>query len=141
MFITADQHEDAVHAAVGRRGFHHWTVVQLELRMPWFLPTWVEGLEDGFPMPSSAFLIFENDLLELLKQQPAGLKCLQYVLPKEEGNVGWHMKEVERLWQAPSPDLENEPVVMVEDDEGRLFTHLGCEVPGGDRTLLWTRPN
>jgi len=107
MFATHPQHEFPVPKGLADPGSQHWRVIELVLRVPWYLLTVAAVPEEDEAMLTQTWcLAWEHDLTHLLKtldtSRVSGLTCM---MPgRTSKNHRWTSREVREVWLARTHD-------------------------------------
>lgn len=93
MFMSYAALESTIPAALLPPGAKIWQVLELSLRLPWFLAT-VEDLSEGvfrdFLLSSSV------ELADLIRDDATAIKCLEVMVPVHS-TQRWQMHKIKRI--------------------------------------------
>lgn len=118
MFITLPPFEHPLPAFLQQDGCRSWRVVELSLRMPWFLVTLSTAL-GGERIATDLLLSWEQDMLELIGKRGEQIAALQYMDPPAHNNSRrWKLRQIQRAWLARQGDQPDQ--LLLEDSDGEF---------------------
>lgn len=125
MFVTSNKHEVKVASVIEGEGLRCWRAVHVSHPMSMFVPSWISAVE-GTEFSERAFLMHERDLQRLIEEVGLwSLRGLQYLEPMDSDPHRLRLREVRRIWAAESAFGDETPHLVMEDEQGVQFVHVG----------------
>lgn len=141
MFVTQPTFEHPTPARLLGNGWRNWRVVELSLRLPWFIVTvWTTIGEHR--VAADLLMSWERDLMQLVSESRADIAAIHYVEPPATSDSdAWRLREVRRAWIATNVQPPGGEVFVFEDAAGEFCDPLHGVLPSQlrDRTLILDR--
>lgn len=137
MFITHQAFELPFAAVLSVPGTRYHRAVELSLRAPWFLVTFLTE-EDGIQFLHSFLCSWDSVLVDvLIDRQIDTVVAVQQIYPLH-ADGRWGMRAIRQVWSARD-DGTGERVIVVQADDGQEFDGMMGTLftqPCGDRKLI-----
>ena len=119
MFTTMNSNENRVASLTVMPHGRVWRMVEVELAMPLFFPTWYVT-EDSATICRRAMLSDWDDVLALLSFiGPEALSHLQCIYPQIDGDSElWRICTIKKAFRAIQTDISRSEVMVFEGEDG-----------------------
>ena len=132
MFLTHAENRRPVASDTLIQAF---TATEVHLDQPFFVCTRMQFFDDKC-VRTTALLMFEDDLRELMEEDQSHLVDLMMLMPH---GLGWKVSTIENFWDEFSCGL-GQNILVFKDDSGRLETlWRDAEIPPLSKLPVWSR--
>lgn len=119
MFITHDAFTIPFLKALSPAGTQYHRTVELSMRAPWFLVTFLTE-DEGIQIVHTFLCSWDRDLLDVLVAHEVHMvMSLQQLFPQRADNH-WGVRQIARVWSARDMD-SGQRIVVLQDADGQEF--------------------
>jgi hypothetical protein len=115
VFLSDYRFEQRVPSALLPPGTKSWRVVELSLRVPWYIAALRDPLEQ---CSRELMLAYEADLVDLIESSRDSIKAIHRVVPPRNGHAEWVIEPVTSVWRLTDPYVSGCSVWLFEGAHG-----------------------